>query len=150
MGSGIDGYDERQKALRRKFGYQAFWIMAILGFLNAYICEIIYPWADPLVANFTVFFLSVFYFGFRTIFSGAYTGNKFSERRTAILIPLVCGYNVIVHLSLIIPHLVQGKVHLIEDGKATIFFITVFITIIFIPFTAAYYIRRSREKGDKE
>ena len=152
MRSGIEGYDERQKALRQKFGYQAFWVLIVLGFLNAYICDMIYEWADPLVANLAVAILSIYFFGFRTIFSGAYTGDAVSEKRTAILMPVALGIAIGGQL-LVLPGLIHGPLSLIEGGKATVFLISLLCPVLLVPFSIAYYIKRTRDQrrnDDKE
>ena len=150
--SGIEGYDERQKSLRYKFGYQAFYVLAVLILVNAYICEFMYEWADTMVAAVIAVMLSIFYFGYRTIFAGAYTGDKVSERRTAILIP-VCMVGILASSLYVLPHIIDGRAPLIEDGKATVSFLSVFNTASFVPFTIAYYAKRTRDQrrsDDKE
>ena len=149
---GIEGYDERQKFLRYKIGYQSFWVFLVLTFLNAYVCDMIYQWADPMVASFAVILLSVYFFGFRTVFSGAYTGDAVSERRTAMLMPVALAV-VIGGVLFILPGLVHGKFSLIEDGKATVHFISVSAPIALVPFSIAYYTKRTRDQrrnDDKE
>ena len=142
---GIENYDERQKALRHKFGYQAFWVMIVLTFLNAYVCDMLYEWADPLVANLAVVILSVYFFGFRTIFSGAYTGDTVSEKRTAVLMPVALGIMIGGQL-LTLPGLIYGPLHLFEDGRATIFFLSMMCPALLVPFAIAYYVKRSRDQ----
>ena len=147
---GIEGYDERQKALRYKFGYQAFFVLMSLVFLNAFICDMIYEWAGPLVSGVTAVLLAVQYFGYRTIFAGAYTGDAASERRTAVLIPL-CMIGIFASFLFVLPHIIDGQSPIIENGKATISFLSLVNTISFIPLTVVYYIKRDkRRKGDNE
>jgi hypothetical protein len=146
---GIEGYDERQKALRHKFGYQAFWVLLILTFLNAYICEFIYVWGSPLAISTVIAYFSVFYFGLRTVFAGAYTGDEVSERRTAIMMPIVCGAVFVVFL-IFLPAIIGGHVKLIEDGKVTIHIVHMISPVSISILAMTYYTERRRDKRDAD
>ncbi|MCL1806091.1 MAG: hypothetical protein FWG31_00125 [Oscillospiraceae bacterium] len=146
---GIEGYDERQKALRHKFGYQSFFLLLVLVFLNAFICDMIYEWADSVIASLAVILISGYYFGYRTVLSGAYTGDAVSERRTDILMSVALVI-VIGCVFILLPGLVQGHLFLIEDGKATINLLTLSCPAAIIPFSIAYYIKRNKDKHSEK
>ncbi|MCL2003927.1 MAG: hypothetical protein FWG72_07990 [Oscillospiraceae bacterium] len=149
MRTGIEGYDERQRVLRHKFGYQAFFVSMGLGFFNAWFCEFIYAWGSPMVTQFIVIMLSAYYFGLRTVLSGAYTGDAASERRTAVILPIVCGGIVLLFLS-VLTFVVSGHLSLIEDGRATVHLFSVINPVFIVPLTLAYYIKRYRDKRNGE
>ncbi|MDR0293341.1 MAG: hypothetical protein LBH95_04225 [Oscillospiraceae bacterium] len=148
MNSPIEGYDERQLSLRHKFGYQAFFLLLGMTALNAYICNVFYVWGDQAVMSLSLILISTYYFGIRTISSGAYTGDKKSEKRAAVSLPFVCGFHV-VFLLWMLPLVNRGHIAFIEDGKAALPFISLLSSFIIIPFTIVYYVKRSRDKKEE-
>lgn len=141
----MQNYDERQKFLRYKYGYEAFFLLLALTAINSFICTVIYEWAEQNVSAFAVIFISAFYFGLRTVLSGAYAGNEEAEKRTARILPLTVVI-VLLMCAAMLPDIIRGVDPLIVDGKVTSAVYPVIVPPFVIPIVVAFFVKRSRDR----
>jgi apolipoprotein N-acyltransferase len=144
----LEKLDERQKLMQRKFGSQAFFLLAGLILINAFICELVYVWANPLASAMFMIYTAIFYYAIRTLFADALKGKIVSKWKLALfMVPFfVLGFTI----GFIGSGEGQG---LIEDGKLTMGAWNIFFFALLIAFGIAYLIKRSRDKrrrGDEE
>jgi hypothetical protein len=146
----LEKLDERQKSMQRKYGNQSFFLMLLLTILNAFICERVYVWAEPLVSAMFVMYISLFYYAIRTLFADALQGKIVSKWKYALFMIPFFGLGFAIGIGF------AGSGDdpaLISDGKATMNAFTLFFTVLAICFAIAYIVKRSRDKrhnGDKE
>ena len=135
-------YDERQLGARHRFGFQAFFLNIILTFVNAFIIDMVYVWADNMVAGFTVIMISSAYFGLRTILAGAYFSRKPERNKMWLIVLTVIS---VFYAAVFALRLLNRHIEIVKDGRATTDLIFVIAVAMLIILCVFFWVKRPKD-----
>ncbi|MCL2003926.1 MAG: hypothetical protein FWG72_07985 [Oscillospiraceae bacterium] len=139
----LETLDERQTLMTRKYGYQSFLLLIALVLINAFICEVVYVWAEPMVSALFVVYIALLYFAIRTQLRVGIGKIKSKWKFALAMVPFALIGGVMGYAAA-----TPGEAGLIADGKATINLWILFFLFWAILVVAAVIIRRRRDKRD--
>lgn len=131
--------DERQLALRNKFGFQSFLLLMVLILIEAFLREEGIIFADPFNSALLTILIAAIYNSIRGLIADVYARNYKSTIK--ITYPLL-----IFDLFVLITNSVRdGNFHLIYNGKITSIAIFLFAFIFLSIHTIIYTIKYKKE-----
>ncbi len=139
-----NGFDERQILTRYKIGFQSFFILLFLVFVDGFVRDSGINWASNIDGSEVIFFIVIIYFTLRAIIGDAYYCKKNADRFN-FMMKLFAACSLFILLVLFIK-LIIGNLDIISNGQLQDSSVTLLVCIYLATTSITYWIKRIHEK----